>query len=389
MASIPEDSDSAPTTFSDGCRGLSICLLADVALPVTGGAQTVLDALARNLLLLGHHPVVVAPTPRSTWNDDRFPYRMVRHRKLRSKRIGTRLLLPRLMRLHHRHRFDLVHCHSAYPPAHVARSLRRFTGLPYVVRPHGADVLPGDVVRSSRWLESRMLAALRAADGVIAQGRFMHEVVFDLGVPAERIHTIHNGVDLASFTAADPFPHPRPYVLGIGSLVPHKGFDLLARAFTILTDDHVDLLIAGEGPEREPIRRLIDELGLKGRIHLLGHVGGDRKVSLYRSAAAFVCPSRREPFANVILEAFASGVPVVATDVGGNRELLRDGMAGLLCRPEDPRALAAAIESVLRDRPLAERLREHSNELARHHDWPIVADRYVELYRSVLAKRSA
>ncbi|MFM8578381.1 MAG: glycosyltransferase, partial [Planctomycetaceae bacterium] len=66
-----------------------------------------------------------------------------------------------------------------------------------------------------------------------------------------------------------------------------------------------------------------------------------------------------------------------------------DGMAGLLCRPEDPRALAAAIESVLRDRPLAERLRERSTELARHHDWPIVADRYVELYRSVLAKRSA
>jgi glycosyltransferase involved in cell wall biosynthesis len=365
-------------------RPLSICLFADVALPVVGGAQTVLDALARQLLSLGHRPVIVAPAPRWTWSDDVFPYRVERHRRLRSKRIGTRILLPRLLRLHRRHRFDLVHCHSAYPPAHVSRTLRRLTGLPYVVRPHGADILPGEAIRSSWWLEKRMLSALRAADAVVAQGAFLRDVVLDCGIPAGRVHVIHNGVDGSAFAASAPHPHPRPYVLGLGSLVPHKGFDLLVRAFARGVPDDVDLLIAGEGPERDSLRRLADDLGLADRVHLLGNVMGESKVSLYRSAAVFVCPSRREPFANVILEAFASGLPVVATDVGGNRELLGDG-AGILCRPDDPASLAEGVGRVLREPDLAEGLRRGAAETAARHAWRRVARRYVEVYRSVLA----
>lgn len=380
----PETIDENPEPVT-GRAPLSICLFADVALPVVGGAQTVLDALARQLLALGHRPVVVAPAPRWTWSDDSFPYRVERHRRLRSKRIGTRMLLPRLLRLHRRHRFDLVHCHSAYPPAYVSRTFRSLTGLPYVVRPHGADILPGETVRSSWWLGRRMLAGLRAADAVIAQGIFLREVVLECGVPSRLVHVIHNGVDRSAFATAAPHPHPRPYLLGMGSLVRHKGFDLLVRAFAGLADTGVDLVIAGEGPEREPLRRLAAEAGLADRVHFLGNVMGDRKVSLYRSAAAFVCPSRREPFANVILEAFASGLPVVATDVGGNRELLADG-AGILCRPEDPASLAAGVARVLHEPALAEALRRRAAEAASSHDWRRVAGHYVAVYRKVLAE---
>jgi len=378
----PKTIEENPEPFN-GRAPLSICLFADVALPVVGGAQTVLDALARQLLALGHRPVVVAPAPRGTWSDDCFPYRVERHRRLRSKRIGTRMLLPRLLRLHRRHRFDLIHCHSAYPPAYVSRTLRSLTGLPYVVRPHGADVLPGETIRSSWWLGRRMLAGLRAADAVIAQGAFLREVVLECGIPSQRVHVIHNGVDRSVFAAAAPHPHPRPYLLGMGSLVPHKGFDLLVRGFAGLAPAGVDLLIAGEGPERESLRRLAAEAGLADRVHLLGNVMGDRKVSLYRSAAAFVCPSRREPFANVILEAFASGLPVIATDVGGNRELLADG-AGILCRPEDPASLAAGIGRVLHEPSLAEGMRRRAADTAARHDWRRVAGRYVAAYRAVL-----
>jgi glycosyltransferase involved in cell wall biosynthesis len=376
----------------DGSRShtssLSICLYADVALPVVGGAQTVLDQLARTLLELGHRPLVVAPAARGAWDDDVFPYPTVRHRRARSKQLGTRLLLPRLLLLHRRHRFDLVHCHSAYPPAHVANSLRRLTGLPYVVRPHGADILPGDTVRSSPRLERRMLAALRQADGVIAQGAYLRDVVIESGVSADRVHVINNGVDVATFATAEPFHHPRPYVLGVGSLVPHKGYDLLVRGFSLAGASGVDLLIAGAGQESARLQALAETLGLDGRVHLLGNVTGARKVSLYRSAKLFVCPSRREPFANVILEAFASGVPVVATDVGGNRELLQGGDAGVLCTPESPESLAAAIRRLLDDPTAEQRLRRRSRETAMGFDWPQVARRYVDCYRLAIASRA-
>jgi len=366
---------------------LSICLLSDVSLPQLGGAQTVLDCLARRLTAAGHRAVVVAPRSREAWDDARLGYPVVRHRRPFSKRFGTRLLLPRLLALHRRERFDLVHCHAAYPQAHVAATLRGLTGLPFVVRPHGCDILPGEVIRRSPRLERRMQRAVAAADLVIAQGEFLRGVIEETGVPAGRVRVVNNGVDVAAFGAADPYPHPRPYILGMGSLVPHKGFDLLLRAYALLPADRPDLLIAGDGPEREPIADLARDLGIEHQVHLLGMVTGDRKVSLYRSATCFVCPSRREPFANVLLESLASGVPAVATDVGGNREIVRHEENGLLCDPDSPAAIAAAVGRLLDDAALAAGLRAGAARLIARFDWDAVADRYIDLYREVIAAR--
>jgi glycosyltransferase involved in cell wall biosynthesis len=370
-----------------GAAPLSVCLLSDVSLPQLGGAQTVLDCLARRLTAAGHRAVVVAPRSREAWDDARFGYPVVRHRRPFSKRFGTRLLLPRLLALHRRERFDLVHCHAAYPQAHVAATLRGLTGLPFVVRPHGCDILPGEVIRRSPRLERRMQRAVAAADLVIAQGEFLRGVIEEAGVPAGRVRVVNNGVDVAAFGAADPYPHPRPYILGMGSFVPHKGFDLLLRAYALLPADRPDLLIAGDGPEREPLADLARDLGIAHQVHLLGMVTGDRKVSLYRSATCFVCPSRREPFANVLLESLASGVPAVATDVGGNREIVRHEENGLLCDPDSPAAIAAAVGRLLDDAALAAGLRAGAARLIARFDWDAVADRYIDLYREVIAAR--
>lgn len=367
---------------------LAVCLLSDVAPPALGGAQTVLDCLARRLLAAGHRAVVVAPQPREPWDDARLGYPIVRHRRPFSKRLGTRLLLPRLLALQRCERFDLVHCHAAYPQAHVAATLRRLTGLPFVVRPHGCDILPGEVIRRSPRLERRMKRAVAAADLVVAQGDFLRGVIEEAGVPAGRIRVINNGVDVAAFRVADPYPHPRPYLLGMGSLISHKGFDLLLRGYALLPADRPDLLIAGEGPERLALLALARDLGIERQLHLPGSVTGPRKVSLFRSATCFVCPSRREPFANVLLEALASGLPAVATDVGGNREIVRQGENGLICAAESPRDLADALGRILTDAPLAAGLRAGAARLIARFDWDAVADRYIDLYREVIAARS-
>jgi len=368
---------------------LSICLLSDVSLPQLGGAQTVLDCLARRLTAAGHRAVVVAPRSREPWDDGLFGYRVIRHRRPFSKRFGTRLLLPRLLALHRRERFDLVHCHAAYPQAHVAATLRGLAGLPFVVRPHGCDILPGDVIRRSPRLERRMQRAVTAADLVIAQGEFLRGVIEEAGVPAERVRVINNGVDVAAFAAAQPYPHPRPYILGMGSLVPHKGFDLLLHAYALLPPDRPDLLVAGDGPERDLLAGLARGLRIEKQVHLLGPITGERKARLYRSAVCFVCPSRREPFANVLLEALAAGLPLVATDVGGNREIVRPGENGLLCPPGVPHALADALGRLIADAGLAAELRAGAARTVRRFDWDAVVDRYVAVYREALAGTSA
>lgn len=364
---------------------LSICLFSDVALPTVGGAQAVLDELARRLAAAGHRPVVVTARPRQPWDDGPLGYPVVRTRRAWSKRFAVRLALPRLMLLHRRHRFDVVHCHAAYPQAYVARTLRRLCGVPYVVRPHGADVLPGDPIRASPRLERRMRGALVAADAVIAQGESLREVIAGLGVPPARLVTINNGVDVAAFAAAPPFDHPRPYAIGMGSLVPHKGFDLLLRAWAAAAGPSLDLVVAGDGPERGALERLAGQLGLAGRVWFPGMVRGRDKVSLLRSAAFFVCPSRREPYSNAILEAMAAGLPVVATAVGGNPEIVRHEVSGLVCAPESPAALATAAGRLGADAALRDRLASGAIDLVRGHDWPGVVDRYVGVYRRVIA----
>lgn len=371
--------------FHQSGESLSICLYTSCCPPTIGGAQTVLDQLARNLVARGHRPLVVAPASREPWDDRCLGYPVVRYRRPISKRFAVRAILPRLVALHVRHRFDLVHCHTAYPHAYVASTLRRLLGLPYVVRPHGADVLPGDEVRSSCRLDARMRKGLHAADAVIAQGEHLRDVIADVGVAAGRIHVVNNGVDSTAFRSAEPFPHPRPYLLGLGGLVPHKGFDLLLRAYARLPSPRPDLLIAGAGPEAASLSALACELGIVERVRFLGVVTGERKVGLYRSASLFVCPSRREPFANVILEAFAAGLPVVATDIGGNRELVRDGTNGLVCAPESADGMATAVQAVLSSPELAARLRSGALETGLLHDWSHVVPRYLAVYRGVIA----
>lgn len=371
--------------MSGDSRTLSVCLYTDVAPPGIGGAQTVLDCLARRLVALGHRPVVVAPPARAAGDDRALGYPIHRHRRQVSKRLGTRLVLPRLLLLHRRHRFDLVHCHAAYPQAHVAATFERLAGVPFVVRPHGSDILPDDAIRRVPRLERRMCRAIAAAAAVIAQGDYLRDVITAAGVDPERIRVINNGVEVAAFGTASPAAHPRPYILGLGGLVPHKGFDLLVRGYASLPPGRPDLLIAGDGPEHDRLRGLADALGVGPQVVLLGPVVGAGKVSLYRSAEFFVCPSRREPFANVILEAMAAGRPVVATDVGGNRELVRHGVTGLLCPSESPPALAAAMQRLVESPALRDSLAAAAARAAVAYDWSAVADRYIGLYREIAA----
>ncbi|MAT16326.1 MAG: glycosyltransferase [Planctomyces sp.] len=365
---------------------MNICMLTDTFFPNVGGAEMVLDHLSRELVNLGDKVVVMAPRAKAAYKDN-APYEVVRYRKPFSKHLGLRLLLPRLMKLHRRCRFDVIHCHAAYPPAYVALAFSKLTGIPVVVRPHGSDILPGERMRKHPRIEERIRGTLRQVDAIIAQGDYLREEIGKLDVPYEKIHVIHNGVSLEEFAAGEPYPHSVPYCLTLGNLSHRKGFDLLVRAYAELSEPAFDLIIAGTGPEEDVLRSLINELGLSKRIHLVGHVSGQEKVSLYRSAQFFVCPSRREPFANVILEALASGLPVVATAVGGNRQLVIQDQHGLLSPADDISGLAANLDRCMGEPALLDRYRIAVREFIAEFDWPIVAKRYRALYEQVIAAR--
>jgi glycosyltransferase involved in cell wall biosynthesis len=153
-------------------------------------------------------------------------------------------------------------------------------------------------------------------------------------------------------------PRQGPLLLGMGRLVPQKGFDVFLRAVRQLHDSgqRVRAIILGDGGERSNLQRLVTELSLEGYVEMPGFA--TNPFPIMRQADAFVLSSRFEGFALVLLEAMALGLPVVATDcVAGPSEILDKGRCGMLVPPEDHRALASAVSAMLQDRELAEQFR--------------------------------
>jgi glycosyltransferase involved in cell wall biosynthesis len=357
-------------------------------LPIIGGAEVLLHGLAESLTERGHEVAVWAPTVRGKDNRVAARYRLCRYARPSSKRFGVRQTLPRLLLETWGQRLDVLHCHGAYPAGFVGAAFKRLTGTPLVIRPHGADILPGEWIEREPRLRARMQRALLAADAVVAQGAALREQLERLGVPRGHLRTIHNGVHLPE-AATPPLPD-EPSILAMGSLAPKKGFDVLLRAFSVVRR-HMPtacLTIAGDGPEAPRLRGLADSLGITDAVAFPGLVTGQAKVALFNRARVFVSSSRREPFANANLEAMAAGRPIVATRVGGNVEMVDDEASGLLVEPEDADGMAKAILRLLTDRERAAVMGRVAWQRAGAFSWDAMVDKYEALYRDLAAAKT-
>jgi glycosyltransferase involved in cell wall biosynthesis len=258
-------------------------------------------------------------------------------------------LLASFVRAARRVDADLLHAHWL-PAGWVAAR----TGKPYVVQVWGTDV---ELARRAPWLAR---GVLRGARLVIAASSALAASARELG--ASEVHVIPSGVDLPPDVGAEASP---PEVLYAGRLSPEKGVLELVEAA-----GGMKLVVAGDGPLREHVPGA------------LGFVPHDELQRLYARAAVVACPSRREGFGVACLEAMAHARPVVATDVGGLRDLVVDGETGLVVPPRRPDALRAALERLLGDEELRRRLGAAGRERARERfSWDAITEATLAAYR--------
>jgi glycosyltransferase involved in cell wall biosynthesis len=238
--------------------------------------------------------------------------------------------------------------------------------------------------------------------------RVAAEIREKLRLPADRVHVIHNGVDTTLFSPDAgrrwklrrelDLPDDALAFLCPARLHPQKNHAGLLRAFRAAKlPPKCRLLLAGNGNERASLEALAAELDLlesKARVdapfvQFLGH--RDDMADLYRAADAMILPSFKEGFSNAVVEGMASGLPVVATDVGGNAEALGDeGEFGVVAKTFETAELAAAIELVAADRERRERMGAGSRErAARLFSLDAMADATVRLYERLLAEDRA
>jgi colanic acid/amylovoran biosynthesis glycosyltransferase len=278
---------------------------------------------------------------------------------------------PTLLRLGaivRRHRVGIVNVH--YPVeafVHLAL-LRGWGGVRLVTSAHGSDLLPGG--RPRRPLARSVRLLLARSDRLVAPSAAYRDALLRAyPALAGRVAVVHNGV------SADELAAPRrpaegeepPYVLCLAHYAPWKGLDVLVRAFARVAALHpgVRLVVAGDGAGRAETAALAASLGVAGRVALLDEQPRARVAELLNGCALFVLPSRAESFGIALVEAMACGRPVVGTRVGGIPEIVHDGVDGLLVPPDDPAAMACAIELLLADAPAAERMGARARETVR------------------------
>lgn len=195
----------------------------------------------------------------------------------------------------------------------------------------------------------------RGCDWLVANTRDIADYLIAEGVPKDRVHHQINFVpDGAEGPVFEGRRGDGPVIAALGRLHENKAFDTLIRAFAALPEGV--LWLAGEGPQRSMLGDLVDELGVAGRVAFLGWQEDPQAV--IRGADILVCPSRHEPFGNVIAEGMACGKPVISTRTNGGRELIEDGVNGLLVPVDDTASMADAIAGLIADTALAARLAE-------------------------------
>jgi glycosyltransferase involved in cell wall biosynthesis len=313
--------------------------------------------------------------------------------------LGAQRALRRLLRLR---RFDLVHAHWIVPNGLVAATAAGGAGgaggrrVPLAIGLHGSDVFLAErrgVRRLARWALSRARLLTGCSPELV-------ERVCALGFAAERSRVIPYGVDVETFKPDAGrrglwrqrlgIPAAAPLLLGVGRMASKKGFPILVEALPELLAEVPDLhvVLAGGGDRLEELRAAA---ACWPRVHFPGPVLHDALPDLYRAADLFVLPAvhdRRgnvDGLPNVILEAMASGLPVVASGISGIPLAVTDGDNGLLVPERDPRALGRALRRLLADRPLALKMGERGRRRAEAElTWEAVAARYRMAYETLL-----
>ncbi len=362
---------------------MRVCFVSRRYWPAVSGMSVYAEHLLRELVSLGHDVTLV-----SSYRDDEQGTRVYGGGPPPADRVpaGVRVvalpsrgetvvpadfegdvreLADTVVRLHCQTPFDVLHAQYGYPPGLAVLLASKQIGVPNLVSIQGGD---GHWVGTCCATHKSAISSVLDHAGAVLIGSpsFRDEVVGHHGTDPARFTIVPGATDTAAFTPGtrsglqDP-----PVLLFHGRVDRRKGvLDLLAAL-----PDGVRLVVSGIGPDLDEARARAD-----ARTTFLGYVPPDEAPAVYRSADVFVSPTYSEGFSNTILEAMASGLPVVSTRSVGVVDCLRDGENGLLHEPGDVPGLRRALDRLLEDAPLRARLAACALEEVRwRYSWPVLA----------------
>lgn len=284
---------------------------------------------------------------------------------------------------------QVVNTHFSLPTGPLGWAAAKLLDVPQLL-----TIIGGDIYDPSKWSSPHRHAPLRAAnrfligaaDEVVAISSDTRERAVEHHAVDRQIRVINYGFDPPDPTSVAEISPPGEgnhfHLIAVGRLVPRKGFDHLIHALADLSAD-VELSLVGDGPEEEGLRRIAAGLGVEDRVHFLGYQSRERIYGLLRGSDCFVLSSLHEGLGIVVQEAMWAGLPIVATDNGGQVDLVRQGRNGFLVPAGAPSAIAAAIRTLREDPGRADEMSRANRSDIRKYHIEKNSEEYVTLFREL------
>jgi glycosyltransferase involved in cell wall biosynthesis len=386
---------------------LKICVVTGTFHPEPGGPSTYLYNLLGDLVQRGHEVAVITYGDLEEEHD--YPYPVMRIS--RQQPIPVRLIKFVYRILSIGRRYDLLFVNNYGLPAVVANVfLRKPVAMKLVgdfaweysirhglINNEGIDEFQG---RSHSFkvelLKRLQLFYTSKADSIIAPSQYFKDIISGWGIPYHKIEVIYNAIDPSRYALACTKEEARgrlglggKIILTVARLTPWKGVDKIIKVLPEIRRqiDEANLVVVGDGPELGNLQRLAREFGVKERVSFVGRVPHEEVPYYLRAADVFVLYSGYEGLPHIVLEAMATGVPVILSDKGGNQEVVEDEVNGLLVPIGNQEKLKEAILRVLQDRELAEESVDKSRKKVAHtFAWDVMVERTLDAFQTAVTK---
>ena len=363
--------------------------------PIGGGAGNASANLARCLADLGHEVSVVTarfgdqPHLEKSTNLTVIRIPTLRRKQDRSGALEQIVFILSAsfwtLRLIRQLKPDVTLAFFGVPSGAVTLFIKLVTKIPYVVSLRGGDVpgfRPYDFGTYHKLIAPLLRIIWKQASAIVANSNGLRELAVQFDARFE-IPVIPNGVDLELYRT-DARSAAMPRLFSVGRIVHQKGLDLAMHALAGLKELSWEWRIAGDGPQLDALKLLAQKLGIADRVQFLGWQAREQLIEQYHWSNLFLFPSRHEGMPNAVLEAMASGLPVIASRIAGSEELVSNGETGFLFPSEDIEALRDALRKLISDTVL----RQTMGNVARRHmeerySWAATAKQYALLLEKV------
>jgi len=408
---------------------MKIILYSHTFLPTLGGRELVVHYLARSLHDLGCDVRVVGPTGLMRYRKIQFQYPVNRYPTLLRVKSGKSKLAGKINDYQNYCKLkydiskfgcDIIHAHTTYPTAYVASLLtKKNSKIPLVLTPHGVDIhiIPhlNHGMRLNPILKPKIEMALTAADCVTSISEGMEQSILDAGTDKNKIVRIPNGVDLKRYASPVNFDVRNHFkidkhaelIVTVGNYHPRKGHEVILKAMpTILkTNPHAHLVIVGRNTEK--LAPLIQKCELEKNVTLTGtvpfsiddstivangefHQGQDILAAIYQSSQLYISAGTEhgaEGLSLAVLEAMSCGLPIVASNISGNIDIVKHGVNGYLLEPSDHMQLAEKVSYLLLHAEERSVMSSSARETSKAYAWEVIAKKYLDTYTNILNKK--